>query len=101
MSASITQFPVPNQPEGETVSVEARLHERVGVGLDAATKFMCTRLREIAHADEQADTVTMLMMLEVVGRAASLPENVTVTQLLEALYKHVPEDVRMVEGGSR
>jgi hypothetical protein len=95
MSASIAQFPMSNQPVDEP-SVETRLYARVGEGLENATKFMCTRLREIAHADHQSDTVTMLMMLEVVGRAASLPENVSVTQLLEALYRHIPEDTRVV-----
>jgi hypothetical protein len=93
--AIITQFPVPVDPE----TPAAILSARVAVGVNRATHTMCANLSAVDHADERAKSVTLLMLLEVIGRAASDPDT-TVNQLLQALWEQIPEDARAaVEGG--
>jgi hypothetical protein len=95
--AIITQFPV----HVDLDAPAAILSARVAVGVNRATETMCANLVSIDHADERAKAVTMLMLLEVIGRAASDPDT-TVNQLLQALWEQVPEDTRMAaEGGRR
>jgi hypothetical protein len=98
MTAIITQFPGTDQRVEETPS--ALLTARVTVGVRNATITMCQHVADIAHADDRAKRVAMLMLLEVVGRAASDP-NTTVNQLLQALWERVPEDVQIAAEGGR
>jgi hypothetical protein len=98
MSAIVSHFSVPGQMQEPAQSVEERLSEQVAAGLDSATKFMCTSIVAIAHAAQEADVVTLLILQEVVSRAASLPENVTVSQLLQELNRRMPEDAPLAMG---
>jgi hypothetical protein len=99
--AIISYFPITDEPHVEPQTPAAILSARVAVGVTRATRTMCSHTLDIAHANERAKKVAMLMLLEVIGRAASDPET-TVNQLLQALWEQVPEDVRIAaEGGAR
>lgn len=100
MTASIRHFPLVEQSRSEMEPPSSLLLARVGLSLDNATRYVCTQVRTIEHADDKAKTVVMHMFLELVGRAASDP-NVTVTELLEALYEHIPEGTREAAGDRR
>lgn len=95
---AIIAFPVHDVQVDNAPS--ALLSARVALSVKRATETMCANLSAIQHADERAKAVTMLMLLEVVGRASSDPET-TVNQLLQALWEQVPEDARVAAEGGR
>jgi hypothetical protein len=99
--AIIANFPAVEKPRVEPETPAAILSARVAVGVKRAAAVMCAHVSAIDHAGKQAETVAMLAILEVVGRAASDPDT-TVNQLLQALWEQVPEDTRIAaDGGSR
>ncbi len=83
-------------PEGHTSAV---LATRVAVGVFNATKTMARYPQVVAHADEDARRLVILMLMEVVGRAAIEPTT-TVNDLLAALYQLVPADVQTGKVGA-
>jgi hypothetical protein len=90
MIPSVIQFPVFKKrpaPEGHASAV---LATRVAVGVFNATRTMARYPSVVAHADEDARRLVILMAMEIVGRAAIEPAT-TVTDLLNALYQLVPE----------
>jgi hypothetical protein len=97
MTPSVIQFPVFDQkpaPEGHVSSI---LATRVAVGVFNATKTMCQYPHVVAHADDDARRLVILMLTEVAGRAAIDPAT-TVTELLDALRELVPEGHREQAG---
>jgi hypothetical protein len=90
MTPSVIQFPAFEKrpvPDGHASAV---LATRVAVGVFNATKTMARYPQIVAHADEDARRLVLLMAVEIVGRA-SIEPTTTVTDLLNALYELVPE----------
>jgi hypothetical protein len=92
MPTIILPFPVPDQtvPRALPGSRSAVLVSKVAVGLHRATETMSRYPQIVVHADEDSRRLALLMLIEVVGRAATV-EDASVGELLNALYQLVPE----------
>jgi hypothetical protein len=91
MPVSVIQFPVFEKRPAPESHASAVLATRVAVGVFNATKTMARYPQIVAHADEDARRLVILMAMEIVGRAAIDPTT-NVNDLLRALYDLVPED---------
>jgi hypothetical protein len=91
MSSIVIPFPVSDQPLSMPERpVPALLSARVAVGVINATKTLAQYPSIVAHADEDSRRLVILLMLEVVARAAADPET-KATDIMAALYELVPE----------
>jgi hypothetical protein len=93
MTPIVIPFPIMNQtplPEGH---VSPLLSARVAVGVINATKTLARYPQLVCHADEDCRRLVILMMLEIVARAAAEPST-KATDIMAALYELVPEDVQ-------
>jgi hypothetical protein len=92
MPRIILQFPVVDKamPPVLPSAQSAALVSKVAVGLHRATETMSRYPQIVVHADEDSRRLALLMLIEVVGRAAVV-EGATVGDLLSALYQLVPE----------
>jgi hypothetical protein len=99
MSSILIPFPVFEQPPAPQGHASAVLSARVAVGVSNATKTMARYPQVVAHADEDSRRLVVLMMMEIIGRAAIEPTT-TANEILAALYELVPEGTRSTNGGA-
>jgi len=90
MSHIVIPFPVNDQPPPPDGHVSALLSARVAVGVINATKTLAQYPQIVTHADEDCRRLVILLMLEIVARAAADPET-KATDIMAALYELVPE----------
>lgn len=93
MSSILIPFPVIDQPTAPEGHVSALLSARVAVGVINATKTLARYPQIVAHADEDSRRLVILMLLEVIARAAVEPQT-TAADVMAALYELVPEDMQ-------
>lgn len=98
MALSVIPFPMNEKPPAPDGHVSALLSARVAVGVINATKTLARYPQIVIHADEDSRRLVILMLLEVVARAAADPET-KATDIMAALYELVPEDSAQANGG--
>jgi hypothetical protein len=86
----VIPFPVNDYPAPPEGQVSALLSARVAVGVINATKTLAQYPSIVAHADEDSRRLVILLMLEVVARAAADPDTKAI-DIMAALYELVPE----------